>query len=44
MLKPADNVSADFGRNPSGWREFWPMTLSLPLPIFAIWAAGTFAS
>jgi len=44
MVKPADNVSADFDRNPSGWHEFWPMTLSLPLPIFAIWPAGSFAS
>jgi len=44
MVKPADKVSADFGRNPSGWHEFWPMTLSLPLPIFAILAAESFAS
>jgi hypothetical protein len=36
MVKPADKVSAGFGRNPSGWHEFWPMTLSLPLLIFAI--------
>jgi len=44
MVKPADKVSAGFGCNPSGWREFWSMTLSLPLPIFAILAAGSFAS
>jgi len=44
MVKPADKVSADFDRNPWGWHEFWPMTLSLPLPIFAIWPAGSFAS
>ena len=23
MVKPADNVSADFDRNPLGWHEFW---------------------
>ncbi len=44
MVKPVDKVSAGFGCNPLGWREFWPMTLSLPLPIFAILAAGRFAS
>ena len=44
MVKPTDKVSAGFGCNPSGWHEFWPMTLSLPLPIFAILAAGRFAS
>ena len=44
MVKPADKVSADFGSNPLGWHEFWPMTLSLPLPIFAILAAVSFAS
>ena len=43
MVKPADNVSAGFGCNPSGWHEFWPMALSLPLPIFAILAAASFA-
>ena len=46
MVKPADKVSAGFGRNPKegvgplrptwGWHEFWSMTLSLPLLIFAI--------
>jgi len=44
MVKAADKVSAGFGRNPSGWHEFWPMTLSLPLPIFAILAVESFAS
>jgi len=36
MVKLADNVSADFDRNPSGWHEFWPIALSLTLPIFSI--------
>ena len=31
MSKPPDKVSRDSGRNPSGWHEFWPMALSLPL-------------
>jgi hypothetical protein len=31
MSKPTDKVSTDCGRNPSGWHEFWPMALSLPL-------------
>ncbi len=43
MVKLADKVSSGFGCNPSGWHEFWPMTLSLPLPIFAILAAVSFA-
>ena len=43
MVKPADKVSSGFGCNPLGWHEFWPMALSLPLPIFAILAAGSFA-
>jgi len=44
MTKSADKVSRDCGRNPLGWREFLPMTLSLPLSIFAILTAGSFAS
>jgi len=43
MTKSTDKVSAGFGRNPSGWNEFWPMALSLTLPIFAILAAASFA-
>jgi hypothetical protein len=44
MAKPPDNGRRDFGRNPKGWHEFSPMTLSLTLPIFAILAAASFAS
>jgi hypothetical protein len=40
MAKPDDKASADSGRNPSGWHEFWPMVLSLALQIFAILAAS----
>ena len=43
MVKPADKVSAGFDRNPLGWHEFRLMALSLPLPIFAILAAVSFA-
>jgi hypothetical protein len=42
MAKPADKVGGDFGRNPLGWHEFWPMALSLTLPIFSILAAVIF--
>jgi len=44
MAKPPDKGRRDFGRNPEGWHEFSPMTLSLTLPIFAILAADRFAS
>jgi hypothetical protein len=43
MDNESDKASADFGRNPEGWREFWPRALSRALPIFAILAAPRFA-
>jgi hypothetical protein len=44
MGRSPDNGRRNFGRNPKGWHEFSPMTLSLTLPIFAILAADRFAS
>lgn len=38
--KPADKVSADYRRNPSGWHEFLLMAASPALRIFAICAAA----
>ncbi len=28
IAKPSNAASADSGSNPSGWHEFWPITLS----------------
>jgi hypothetical protein len=28
IAKSSNDDSADSGSNPSGWHEFWPMTLS----------------
>jgi hypothetical protein len=40
MVKTADEVRRDFGRNPSGWHDFSPVSASWSLPIFAISAAA----
>jgi hypothetical protein len=40
MVKVADKVRRDFGRNPSGWHDFSPTSASCALPIFAISAAS----
>ena len=40
MVKVADKVRRDFGRNPSGWDGFSPISASRALPIFAISAAS----
>ena len=40
MVKVADKVRRDFGRNPSGWHDFSPISASCALPIFAISAAS----
>ena len=36
MVEVADKVRRDFGRNPSGWRDFSPMAASCSLLIFSI--------
>jgi hypothetical protein len=41
-VKAADEVRRDFGRNPSGWHDFSPISASCFLPIFAILAASHF--
>ena len=40
MVKAADDVRRDFGRNPSGWHDFSPMAASCSLPIFSILASS----
>ena len=40
MVKAADKVRRDFGRNPSGWHDFSPISASCSLPIFTISAAS----
>jgi hypothetical protein len=40
MVKATDKVRRDFGRNPSGWDGFSPISASRALPIFAISAAS----
>ena len=35
-IKAADDVSADFGRNPKGWHDFSPVASSRSSPIFSI--------
>jgi hypothetical protein len=42
MVKAADEVRRDFGRNPEGWHDFSPISASCSLPIFAILAASHF--
>jgi hypothetical protein len=39
-VKAADEVRRDFGRNPSGWHDFSPISASCSLPIFAILASS----
>ena len=40
MVEAADEVSRDFGRNPSGWHDFSPMAASCSLLIFSILASS----
>ncbi len=35
-VEAADEVRRDFGRNPSRWHEFSPMTVSCSYAIFSI--------
>ena len=39
-VEAADEVRRDFGRNPSGWHDFSPISASCSLPIFSISASS----
>ena len=39
-VEVSDDVRRDFGRNPTGWREFSPISSSRSLPMFSTLAAS----